>query len=88
MTTERKDDGALVRRDFFRIAGAGVAAAAAGLSHRGEVAAQETVHKAALERIASNSYPIRPLFKQRANAGGRGGRGGANPAAGRGAGAA
>lgn len=88
MSTERKGDGALVRRDFFRIAGAGVAAAAAGLSHRGEVAAQEAAHKAALERIASNSYPIRPLFKQRASAGGRGGRGGANPAAGRGGGAA
>jgi hypothetical protein len=74
------------RRDFFKAASAGVAAAATVLTPREAAAAQEAANKAALERIASNSYPIRVLFKTRANpagtgAGGRGGGGGRGNAA-------
>ncbi len=67
------------RRDFFKIAGAGVAAASM-LTTREAQAAQEAAQKAAFDRIASNSYPIRSCFKTRpvANAG--------NPAAGAGRG--
>ena len=54
----------LKRRDFLRSATAGVAAAAA-LSTQDAARAQEAAQKAALDRIASNSWPIRPLFKQR-----------------------
>jgi hypothetical protein len=81
MERERTLEGALERRDFLRMAAAGVAAAA-GATRGGTAAAQEApseaVRKAALERIASNSYPIRPLFKQRSASGaGRGGGRGA-----------
>jgi sugar phosphate isomerase/epimerase len=74
------------RRDFFKTASAGVAAAATVLTPREAAAAQEAAQKAALDRIASNSYPIRVLFKTRANpagaaAGGRGGGGGRGNAA-------
>jgi sugar phosphate isomerase/epimerase len=74
------------RREFFKTAGAGVAAAATVLTPREAAAAQEAAQKAALDRIASNSYPIRVLFKTRANpagtgAGGRGGGGGRGNAA-------
>src|SRR4051812_40891416 len=55
------------RRDFFKAAGAGVAAAAHILTPRDLQAIQEAAHNSALDRIASNSYPIRPLFKSRAN---------------------
>jgi sugar phosphate isomerase/epimerase len=95
--TERR---ALNRRDFFKTAGAGVTAAAVLMTPREAALAQDAAQKAALDRIASNSYPIRPLFKQRGGPGGRaggapaasaaaGGRGGGQPGAGgRGGGAA
>jgi hypothetical protein len=57
------------RRDFFRTAGAGLTAAAVLLTPAEIVRAQEAAHKAALERIAANSYPIRPLFKSRSSSG-------------------
>ena len=44
--------------------------------------AQAAAEKAALDRIASNSYPIRPLFKPRGAPGGGGRTGGAAGAAG------
>ncbi len=55
------------RRDFFKTTGAGLTAAAVVMSPRDAVRAQnvDAVHKAALDRIASNSYPIRSLFKSR-----------------------
>jgi sugar phosphate isomerase/epimerase len=53
------------RRDFFKATGAGLSAAAVIMSPREAALAQETAHKAALDRIASNSYPIRVLFKSR-----------------------
>jgi sugar phosphate isomerase/epimerase len=59
------------RRDFFRTAGAGVVGAAAITRPLNAAAAQDAAaaleaRKArALDRIASNSYPIRVLFKSR-----------------------
>ena len=76
------DKDTLNRRDFFRTAGAGVTAAAVMLSPRDAALAQEAAQKAALERIASNSWPIRPLFKQRGAPGGGGRAGGAAGAGG------
>jgi sugar phosphate isomerase/epimerase len=63
MDNDRHSD--IDRRDFFRTAGAGLTAAAVMLTPAEPVRAQEAAHKAALERIAGNSYPIRPLFKSR-----------------------
>jgi len=69
------------RRDFFKTTGAGLSTAAVMMSPREAALAQEAAHKAALDRIASNSYPIRVLFKSRAAAAGptasRGGAAGA-----------
>src|SRR5262245_60026937 len=68
------------RRDFFKNAGAGLAAAGLALTPREIAAANAAVaqlsDKARFERIASCSYPIRSLFKSR---GGQG-RGAAAPA--------
>lgn len=61
--------GTLDRRDFFKTAGAGLTAAAVIMTPRDAALAQEAAQKAALERIASNSYPIRPLFKSRPSSG-------------------
>jgi sugar phosphate isomerase/epimerase len=81
------EDG-MDRRDFFKTTTAGVTAAATLLGQRDAAAQQEAIRKTALERIASNSYPIRSLFKSRVNPAGRqGGRGdGAGTPAGRGGG--
>jgi sugar phosphate isomerase/epimerase len=79
------DRDTLNRRDFFKAAGVGAAAATVLITPREAALAQEAAQKAALDRIASNSYPIRPLFKQRPVAGGAG-RGGGAAAAGGGAG--
>jgi sugar phosphate isomerase/epimerase len=71
--------GGLDRRDFFKTAGAGLTAASLVLAP-GQAAAAQTTEKDRLARIASNSYPIRWIFKTRA-AGGRGGAGATpNPA--------
>ena len=64
MNDEHDTRGSLDRRQFFKAAGAGLTAAAV-MTPRETALAQETARKAALERIASNSYPIRPLFKWR-----------------------
>ncbi len=87
---EHEQGNAVGRRDFFKAATAGVTTAAVLLSPRETAQAQEAAQKAALERIASNSWPIRPLFKSRAMparpagaapAGGPGGAGGGDRAA-------
>jgi sugar phosphate isomerase/epimerase len=62
---DQKNGSGLDRRDFFRAAGAGVTAAAVLMTPREAALAQEAAKKAALDRIAANTYPIRPLFKQR-----------------------
>ena len=65
------------RRGFFKTAGAGVAA---GLMLTPGEAAQNVTQvfseKEKLNRLASNSYPLRWLFKSRAGGRGGGGRGG------------
>jgi sugar phosphate isomerase/epimerase len=83
MSDTTGNGGGLDRRDFFKTAGAGLTAAGLMLTPRERLIAQERVEKDRLARIASNSYPIRYIFKQRAG-GGRGaggaagaGRGGA-----------
>ena len=64
MNNEHDTHPSLDRREFFKAAGAGLTAAAV-MAPRETVLAQEAARKSALERIASNSYPIRPLFKWR-----------------------
>ena len=66
----------LDRRDFFKTAGAGLTAAAVIMTPREAAQAQEAAHKAALDRIAANSYPIRTLFKTRGMSGGGSGQAG------------
>ena len=56
---------ALDRRDFLRAAGSGLAAAGAMLSPRDAALAQFQDEKNRLDRIASCSWPIRYIFKQR-----------------------
>lgn len=68
--------GGLDRRDFFRTAGAGLAAAGMMLTPAERARAEAQVEKDRLARIASNSYPIRYIFKTRQAAG----RGAADPA--------
>ena len=62
------------RRDFLKTAGGTLTAASVALTSREAAAAQALSEKAKLDRIASNTYPLRLLFKTRP--GGRGGRGG------------
>ena len=57
------DKDTLNRRDFFKTAGAGVAAAAVIMTPREAAQAQAAAEKAALDRIASNSYPITALVQ-------------------------
>ena len=83
MSDTTGNGGGLDRRDFFKTAGAGLTAAGLMLTPRERLIAQERAEKDRLARIASNSYPIRYIFKSRAG-GGRGaggaagaGRGGA-----------
>src|SRR5690606_41863338 len=82
---DSRDAAALDRRNFFKTAGAGVTAAAVMLTPREAALAQEAARRNALDRIASNTYPIRPLFKQRPRPAGMGG---GQPAAGGGRSAA
>jgi hypothetical protein len=62
MDNEQNGRLALDRRNFFKAAGAGVTAVAVMLTPREAALAQEAAHKGALDRIAANTYPIRPLF--------------------------
>src|SRR5690348_5139642 len=74
----------LDRRNFFKAAGVGLAAAGVMLTPAEEAKAQADQEKFNLERIAANSYGVRNLFKTRPFPGrGRGaGRGaGRGPAA-------
>jgi sugar phosphate isomerase/epimerase len=65
MENRRGNRASIDRRDFFKTTGAGLTAAAVLLTPGEAAQAQEAARKAALERIAANSYPIRPLFKSR-----------------------
>ena len=81
MNEHRNDSSSVGRRDFFKVAGAGLTAAGVLLTPRERAIAQSMDEKARLERIAGCTWPIRQLFKTRA-AGGSGGRGGAPATAG------
>src|SRR4051794_41814434 len=72
--------GALDRRDFFKTAGAGLTAAGLILAPGQGAAAQATAEKDRLARIASNSYPIRGIFKSRSPGGCGGAPAGPHPA--------
>jgi sugar phosphate isomerase/epimerase len=65
----------LDRRDFLKSAGAGVTAATVMLTPREQALAQAEAEKNRLLRIASCSWPIRSIFKNRAGAGRGGGAG-------------
>jgi sugar phosphate isomerase/epimerase len=69
------DHRPLNRRNFLRTTGAGVTAAAVMLTPREAALAQAAAQQGALERIAANTYPIRPLFKGRGNPAGAGATG-------------
>jgi xylose isomerase-like TIM barrel protein len=63
----------LDRRDFFKTAGAGLAAAGVALgpnTTEADQAGSAPTEKSKLDRIASNTYPLRYLFKSRTTAGG------------------
>jgi sugar phosphate isomerase/epimerase len=84
---KEQEPGALDRRNFFKTAGAGVTAAALMMTPReaaqAAAQAQEAARKAAVDRIAANTYPIRSIFKQRPFGGPRpAGAGGAAAGAG------
>ncbi|MEO8076334.1 MAG: TIM barrel protein, partial [Acidobacteriota bacterium] len=89
MDENNKNSASLPRRDFFKAAGAGITAAGLMLAPGSEAAAAPPTQwseKDKLLRIASCTWPIRPIFKTRAGGGGGRGRGdapaGAAPAAG------
>ena len=79
---DQKDDlQGIDRRNFFRVAGAGLAVAGAVLTPAEQAAAQFKTEQDRLARIASCTWPIRSIFKSRPG-GGRGGGGrGTGPAA-------
>ncbi len=72
----------LDRRDFLKSAGAGLTAAGVMLTPREQALAQAEAEKNRLLRIASCSWPIRSIFKNRGGGGGRGGGRGAGAGAG------
>jgi sugar phosphate isomerase/epimerase len=65
MDNEQDARATLDRRNFLKAAGAGLTGAAVMMTPREAALAQEAAHKGALDRIAGNTYPIRPLFKSR-----------------------
>ena len=64
MSEDKLDSGG-ERRTFLKAAGAGLTAAGAVLSTARTSAARALSDKDKLARIASNSYPMRSLFKRR-----------------------
>jgi sugar phosphate isomerase/epimerase len=85
MTDHDRDGRKLHRRDFFKVAGAGLTAAGVVMTPKEQAFAQSLAEKARLERMAGCTWPIRSIFKSRINpnrgAGAGGGRagGGAGP---------
>ena len=81
---EQETDKGIDRRNFIRVAGAGLTAAGVALTPGERALAQFKTDKHRLDRIASCTWPIRSIFKTRPG-GGRGGggagRGGAAAAA-------
>jgi sugar phosphate isomerase/epimerase len=62
MNPEPRESG---RRDFFKTAAAGLAAGGALVSSAGTAVARPLTEKEKLDRIASNTWPVRSLFKRR-----------------------
>jgi len=73
MSTNDNTPSTLGRRDFFKSATSGLAAAGLMLTPRERALAQALEEKGRFDRIASCSYPIRYIFKTRANPGRAGG---------------
>jgi sugar phosphate isomerase/epimerase len=94
MADHERDSQKLQRRDFLKLAGAGLTAAGVMMTPREQAIAQTMREKAIFERIAGCTWPVRSLFKSRqsaaraggAGAAGRLGGGAAGAAGGRGAG--
>jgi sugar phosphate isomerase/epimerase len=76
---EHQTDKGIDRRNFIRVAGAGLTAAGVALTPAERALAQFKTDKDRLDRLASCTWPIRSIFKTRGG-GGRGGGGrGAEP---------
>ena len=75
--TDRERETQIPRRDFFKLAGAGLTAAGVMMTPREQAIAQSLAEKARFERIAGCSWPIRFIFKTRQNPNRGGGAGGA-----------
>src|SRR5262245_34459850 len=73
MSTNDNTPNTLGRRDFFKSATSGLTAAGLMLTPRERALAQALEEKGKFDRIASCSYPIRYIFKTRANPGRGGG---------------
>jgi len=63
MDTQNRNDANLNRRWFFKTTGAGLAAAGMALGDQANPAARALTEKEKLDRIASNTWPIRDIFK-------------------------
>ena len=63
-TRDTSNDSTLARRDFFKSAGIGIGAAGLAFSPMAAEASPLT-EKEKLARLASNSWPIRSIFKTR-----------------------
>src|SRR3984893_4485245 len=55
----------LDRRDFFKATGAGIGAAGLALAPAQQAAASPVTEKEKLARLASNTWPLRYIFKSR-----------------------
>jgi sugar phosphate isomerase/epimerase len=83
---EQQNDKAIDRRNFIRVAGAGITAAGVALTPAERTLAQFRTDKDRFDRLASCTWPIRSIFKARAAAGrgagtGRGAAAGGTPSA-------
>jgi sugar phosphate isomerase/epimerase len=76
MSERERNAATLDRRSFFKSAGAGLTAAGLMLTPRDQAVAHAQAEKGRLDRIASCSYPIRYIFKNRQSST-QAGRGGA-----------
>ena len=72
---EQQTEKGIDRRNFIRVAGAGLTAASVALTPAERAIAQFKTDRIGSTALASCTWPIRSIFKQRAG-GGRGGGGG------------
>ena len=77
MADQERDGSKLHRRDFFKLAGAGLTAAGVMMTPREQAIAQSLAEQARFARIAGCTWPVRSLFKSRQNPNRGGGAGGA-----------